>query len=419
MSRYLKFLVFLLFWVLESVAPAAETVTLDELLQEVFQNNPDIRAAGYQVEAARARISQAKALDDPMVGVMFEEVPVDTLDVKQGEMINYRLEQKIPFPGKRHVKGKVARFDAQAEQEVSRGRIADVLLDLKMTYYEIYRLDRQLETTKETAEFFRQLLASTKTAYATGQTTADTPLKAQVELSILQNEEIKLKQERLTHLVHLKALLNRSGHDEIVLSKNIEFPHLEATLDEVTVGAVESRPELTRLAAIEERDRSKLTAARQGLLPDLSLGLEYNQRTTRQDAWTGTAMVNIPLYFWKNRAEIKEANASLAATRAENESAKIHTQHEIEQAYSAFRAAEEIVQNYEGGILPAASATLKTARTSYRTGKVQFLTLVDAARTLRDLKMTFYENQAGLGIAYTQLERLVGSPLNQKGESDE
>ncbi|MBI4196415.1 MAG: TolC family protein, partial [Deltaproteobacteria bacterium] len=53
MSRYLKFLVFLLFWVLESVAPAAETVTLDELLQEVFQNNPDIRAAGYQVEAAR------------------------------------------------------------------------------------------------------------------------------------------------------------------------------------------------------------------------------------------------------------------------------------------------------------------------------------------------------------------------------
>lgn len=414
-----------LFWILTIclavTTPAwgeEQPLTLEAAMAELLAQNPDVRAAGLQAEAARARIPQAKALDDPMVGVMFEEVPIDRLDVGQGEMINYRLEQKLPFPGKRHTKGKAARFDAQAEGEVSRGRIADVLLDLKMTYYEIYRLDRQLEVTRSTAEFFRQLLASTKTAYGVGQTTADTPLKAQVEFSTLQNEEIKLKQERLTHLAHLKALLNRSGHADIVLPRNLELPRLEATLDDIVADALESRPELTSLAAMEERDRSKLTAARQGLLPDLNVGVEYNQRTARQDAWSGTAMINIPLYFWKNRGEIREAKASLATTRAEAESAKIHTRHEIEQAYSAFRAAEEIVKNYESEILPAANATLKTARTSYRTGKVQFLTLVDAARTLRDLEMTFYENQAGLGVAYAQLERLTGMTL-PKGERDE
>src|SRR3989338_6563194 len=215
----------------------------------------------------------------------------------------------------------------------------------------------------------------------------------------------------MTHLAHLKALLNRPGHGEITLTKILDLPRVEASLDDIAAGALESRPELTTLAAMEGRDRAKLTGARQGLLPDLSLALEYNQRIARQDAWSGTATINVPLYFWKHRGEINEAKASLAATRAENESARIHTRHEIEQADSAFRAAAETLENFEREILPAANATLKTARTSYRTGKVQFLTLVDAARTLRELKMTYYENQAGIGIAYAQLERLTGMTL--------
>jgi outer membrane protein TolC len=386
-------------------------LTLDEAVQEVLAANQDVRAAGFRAEASRARILQAKALDDPMVGVMFEDVPFGD-NVTRGEEINYRIEQKLPFPGKRHVRGKAARFDAEAAEAGSSARVRDVLLDLKKTYYEIYRIERSLEVNRENQALLRQFLGSAETAYAAGKTTAANPLKAQVELSQLKNQEIILRQERQTHMAHLKAILNRNDHEDPRLPARLPWPRLKATLDEIEAMAVASRPELKELRAAEKRDRTRVTQAKQGLIPDFSLGFEYNQRPDREDAWTGTAMINLPVFFWsKNRGEIREAKASLKAAKAEHDSMEVHTRHEIEQAYSGVKASQKLVASYEREILPQAKTTLEAARTAYASGDVDFLTLIDAARAYRDLKTSYYENQARLGMTFAELERLVGRDL--------
>ncbi len=388
-----------------------DVLTLDEAIAEVMAANPDVRAAGYRSQAAKARIPQAKSLDDPMVGVTFEDVPFGE-GITSGEEINYRVEQDIPFPGKRYVRGKAARFDAQAASAESTGKIRDVLRDLKSTYYEVYRLDRSLGVNRENQALLRQFLGSAETWYATGKTTAATPLKAQVELSRLKNEEILLKQQRITHMAHLKALLNRRSHEEIRLPSKLSWPRLALSLEEVESQALEMRPELKSIRAMEKRDKAKLTSAKQGLIPDFSFGFEYNQRPEREDAWTGTAMINLPIFFWgKNRGEINEAKASLKATEAERQSTEVHSLHEIEQAYSAVKAAQELVSSYQGGILPQAKTNLEAARVAYAANQVDFLTLIDAARTFKDLQMSFYENQAMLGTTFAELERLVGNNL--------
>jgi outer membrane protein TolC len=388
-------------------------LTLEEAVAEVLAGNPDIQAANYRSVAAKARIPQAKALDDPMVGVMFEDVPFGD-NVTQGEEINYRIQQDFPFPGKRHVRGKAARFDSVAISEESRGRIRDVLLDLKRTYYEIYRIERQLGVNRENQRLLRQLLGSAETAYAAGQSTATSPLQAQVELSKLKNEEILLDQERITHMAHLKAILNRPNHEEIRISSKINWPKLTASLEEVRTMALETRPELKSLEAMQKRDKAKVTEAKQSLIPDFSLGFEYNQRPNREDAWTGTAMINLPIFFWgKNRGMINEAKASLKATESEAQSMKVHTQHEIDQAYSAVKAASMLLRSYQGGILPQARTNLEAARVAYASKKENFLTLIDAARTYKEMQMSFYVNQARLGISFAELERLVGRDLEE------
>lgn len=391
---------------------AEEILTLDAAIEEILSANPDVAASRYKTDAARARILQEKALDDPMVGVMFENVPTSTVNVRRGEQINYRLEQKIPFPGKRFVRGKVARLDAEATGYTGEGRVGDVLLDLKKTYYEVYQLDRSLEVNRETQRLLRQLLGSAETAYATNQTSAAAPIKAQVELTKLKNEELQLGQQQTTHLSHLKALLNRSNHGEIRLPNGLQLPQLKPNLAKIYELAAEHRPELKALRAMEQRDRSRLTKARQGLIPDFSLGAEYNQRPGMEDAWTGTAMVNLPVFFWgKNRGELKEAKAELKATEAEHRSMEVHTVHEIDQAYSAVKTAEKLVGSYRRELLPQAKTNLAAARTAYAAGQVDFMMVIDAVRTYQELQRAFYENQAGLGMAFAELERLVGQNL--------
>ncbi|MBI1909025.1 MAG: TolC family protein [Deltaproteobacteria bacterium] len=389
-------------------------LTLDEAVVEVLANNPDILAAGYRSAAARAKVGKAKALDDPMVGVTFDDVPLNTANVKKSEEINYRIEQKIPFPGKRYVKGKVARFEAKAVAENSRGQTSDVILDLKKTYYETYRVDRSLEVNRENQKLLRQFLGSTETRYATGQTTADAPLKAQVELSKLANEEISLEQERVTHEAHLKALMNRHIENELRLPKTLVWPRLQTPLEEVKEKAFEMRPELGTLRQMRNRDRSQLTAARQGLIPDFSLGFMYGQRPLTEDTWTATAMINLPIFFWgKNRAEIREAKASLKATEAESASMEVHTEHEIQQAYSAVQSSQKIITKFEKEILPQAKTSLEAARLAYSTNKIDFMTLTDAARTYKELQFSYYENQARLGTSFAELERLSGTTFKE------
>ncbi len=392
-----------------------QPLTLDAAIEEVLSQNPDVRAAHHRTQEAEARVPQAKTLEDPEVGIQFYDVPIDTLDVKQGAEISYRVEQKLPFPGKRLMKGKAAKKEATAQKERGRGAIAEIILDLKKTYYGLYRFDRSLEVNREAQSLFNQYLQSAKTAYGAGEKGAEAPLRAQVELSRLQGEEIDLNRERLTHLSHLKALLNRRTHDEIRLPEKLDWPAVVLSLDQTVNRAIESRPELKALQAMTERDRKRLAVARLGLLPDLSAELEYNQRPSQQDTWTGTAMINLPIFFWrKNRGEINEAKASLRATEAEQESLLIHTRHEIEQAYRAAEATREIVMKFEKEILPAARTTVTAARTAYSAGDVDFLTLVDATRTSLELEMDYLENQSRWGIYHAELERLVGADLQRK-----
>lgn len=393
-------------------AGETEPLTLEAAIAEALASNPEVSAAGYRSEEALARIPQAKGLDDPMVGVMFDDVPIDTANVGRSEEIDYRIEQKLPFPGKRYLKRKSVQFDATAVRAGQNGRIGDLLLDLKKTYYELYRIDRQIEVNGENQGLVRNLLASAKTAYAAGRTTADAPLKAQVELSKLMNEETLLRQERITHAAHLKAVLNRTSHEEIELPEKLDWPRLSQNLEEVIAIALVGRPEIGATSAMEKRDQARLDGARLNLLPDLQAGFQYGQRLGLQDTWSGTAMINLPIFFWtKNRGEIREAKAGLMATRAEVESLKVHTRHEIEQAYSAIRASEQVVRSYENEILPQAKTTLSAARTAYSGGKIDFMTLIDAARTYREFQGSYYREQARYGMVYAELERLTGKEL--------
>lgn len=400
----------------------SHVLTLDEAIQTVLSSNQDVQAAHYRSDAAKARIPQVKALDDPMVGVEFYNVPINTADVTKADDIDYKIEQKIPFPGKRHTRGKGAQFDAIAAAENANGRIGDILLDLKKTYYDIYRLNHSLEVNRENQGILKQFLGSTKTAYAAGKTTADAPLKAQVELSRMKNEELLMAQERVTHMAHLKALLNQHPNqhlddgNDIQISSDIHWPRLKASLDEVESMAIQTRPELKELRAMESRDKAKLTSAKQGLIPDFAFGFAYKQKPgSVQDVWAGSAMINLPIFFWgKNRAEIREAKASLKATEAEHQSMELHTIHEIEQAYSAVQASEKLVASFQKEILPETKTTLNAARQAYSANSVDFLTLLDAARTYRDLQTSYYDNQAKLGMNFAELERLVGKSLGNE-----
>ena len=89
--------------------------TLGALIAEALQNNPELRAAAKETEAANQRVRPAGALEDPMLEAGLLNVPIQPLRLNREDMTMKMLglSQKLPYPGKRALREQVAAKDAE------------------------------------------------------------------------------------------------------------------------------------------------------------------------------------------------------------------------------------------------------------------------------------------------------------------
>lgn len=94
---------------------SSESLSLDFLIKEARDNNPEILAAKKRWEASLAWIPQAKSLNNPSVGFSFMKIPKGTLKL-DNTMSQDRvlfISQMFPFFGKLSLKGKIAIAQSQ------------------------------------------------------------------------------------------------------------------------------------------------------------------------------------------------------------------------------------------------------------------------------------------------------------------
>ena len=94
-----------------ALASAQEPVplSLDALVREVAARSPGVAAEVLRAEAMRQAIPRARALDDPQLTLMTEDVPTTITGGMQ--MLRLQANQMLPWPGKR------ARMAVVAERE--------------------------------------------------------------------------------------------------------------------------------------------------------------------------------------------------------------------------------------------------------------------------------------------------------------
>ena len=74
-------------------------------------------------------------------------------------------------------------------------------------------------------------------------------------------------------------------------------------------------------------------------------------------------------------------------------------------------AVEKLMVMYRTTIIPQAQQTLDSARLNYQNGKVEFLTLLDAERALKDFQLEFYRALTAFAQRMAELERAIGKEL--------
>lgn len=391
-----------------------ETLPLDAILTYAQEHNPTIRAARARVLAAQERPAQVSALDDPMFTYEGFNIP-ENFDLTRTDNNILKLSQKLPFPGKRRLRGEVATHEtAIAREDVRRVEVMTGT-DVKKAYYDLWQVHQNLLVYSREKELAAQFATIAEKKYAVGQASQPDVLRAQVELTRLitrvTTQTLKLGEVRAM----LNGLLSRSPEAPLGVPHDAPKPVVRQTLAELNELTLSNRPEIAANAAAIARDTATLALSRKAYFPDFEVYVERFFNAGRRDGVGIIFSATIPLaYREKYDAGVAEASARLSASKAELRAAQDTALAEVKGALVRAQTAVELVNLFTQTHIPQAEQTLDSSRISYQTGTIDFLSLLDSLRVVEQVHLEHIAAAADFEKAYADVERAVGQELPRK-----
>ncbi|MDP8229711.1 MAG: TolC family protein [Candidatus Gorgyraea atricola] len=414
--RYFIFIIFVLM-ITAGHAYSEEIVTLDSLIDEALNNNPKIQAVHSEWKAAEYKSRYVRGLPDPTASYGYFGESVETRVGPQEH--KYGVSQKIPFPGKLGLKGKAQAKLASILEEKYEAAKREIIKDVKFLYYDIFWVDKAIKITEEEKAIIEGLEKVAQRKYESNLTPQQDVIKAQVELSKLIDKLFLLRQNRKSLEAKANRLLNRPRGEELGKTGDVESMEFTYELDELHRISEESSQQLLAAKLDIERAKYERSLARLDYLPDFTFGVDYievgsgstTQPNDGDDAWMGKVAISVPIWFGKLNAQVKEKKALLESSKKNHEDVENVVDYEVEDLYFKITTYKDIVSLYKTALVPQAEQAYDAARTSYETGKVDFLNWLDAERVLLQTKLAHYKTIVDYQKSIAYLERVVGRSL--------
>ena len=403
------------------VDPKSETLSVDMAVAKAVRDNPSLAQMQSRYEALAEVPSQVGTRPDPMISLAAMNFPVDTFDRAQEPMTQLQVgfSQAFPFPGKLALKQDAAEHDARAAaHSVDEARL-QLVRKVKTRWWQLYYIDRALETVDQNQDLLGQFIKVAKTKYETGKGLQQDVLLAQLELSKLIDQRIQLEAIRRQQAIQLNILMDRTPELGIALPEEVvrNLPDL-AGETALYQKAETSRPLLRQLETKVDAARSRLDLAKRDYYPDFTVGLSYGDRTgtnpgpmggARSDFLSVMLGVKVPIYAGRKQSKaVAQRGLEVQTSRYAPLDERGLVRGAIATGVTDFRRAKQQLSLFETGIVPQAEQTVKSMLAGYQVSEVDFLNLVRSQMTLFNYELQYWKALSEAKQAIAQLEAAVG-----------
>jgi outer membrane protein TolC len=385
----------------------------DELVARVLARNPTVYQMAAAAEAAAARYPQVTSLEDPRAGGFFGPASIASRDVD----FAYRVEvsQAFPFPGKRALRGEAAQHEAQAAAaDAGEARLA-LAEAARAAFSDYFLATRSAEVNAEGQKLLGEFRENAASRYRNGQgeqqdlSQADVAIARQKERALALGRMQRVARARLNTLLHLPVDSPLPPPPK-ALDAGEPLPPAAVLRER----AARERPDLAALRSRAAAEVAAVELAMKEYYPDFEVMAAYDtwwQRPERDLRPMVGLRFNLPVRGDRREAAIAEARARLAQRQAEVAKAVDQAGLQVQEAYEQLRETEQSLKLYEETALPAAREHVRQAQSSYTTGKVPFLSLIEAQRNLVELRDRQFELQTEARRRRAALERATGAAL--------
>jgi len=419
--------------VAEAPGPAIQPRPVDALIGEALKRNPGIQSAVFDARAKLQRIPQVTSLPDPVIRAIVRPEPIQTA---AGDVFfTLGMSQTFPLLEKLERAGSIAAAETRMALEQLNAKRIQLIADVERAYWQIYRLDRFIEITRENRHVLKDLEVVVQTQYQVGKVPQQDLLRVQTELAKLRDDETRLALRRSAAVAALNQLRDRASTLAVPDTEPVRPSEIAVDVDQLVTLAAEYNPTLAALRQRVEQNREQIELANLGYWPDLTIGLEWNYLEGRDpfippvnprtgqrppinrkseagdDNWAIMLRMNLPIWSQRVEAAKREARRQLLATQSEKHDAENMIAFRIFEAWSRVEAQQQTLRVLESELLPQSRQTYEVTLTGYQAGETDFVTLIDNWRRWLDFELMRHRETVDLEYAFADLQREVGVKL--------
>jgi cobalt-zinc-cadmium efflux system outer membrane protein len=388
-------------------------LSLSQALDLALANNPRLKAQSWDIRVAQAGITQAQLLPNPELAVEIEGIGGQgPRSGFKGAETTVTLAQPIQLGGKRQARTEVASYNKElAGWDLEQARL-QVRAQTAAAFAEVMAAQDREALAKQQVELSEDLLGTVRKRVQAGKDSPVEQSKAQITLSSSRIDLAQAQQGLTVARVRLAALWAGKPMFTAVTEPNeqIAMPPERESLE----GSVESHPYVARWTDEIAKAQAEKKLARAEGVPDVSV-LAGLKRYEEDDDNTAVLGLAIPLpIFNRNQGTREQATYRLAKTHQLRQQALIEISATLSESHADLVAAYQQITGLQDQILPAAETAFQGTLTGYTQGKFGYLNVLDAQRTLFEVKKQYIEAQLDYHKARADLEQLIGRPLDKE-----
>ena len=322
-----------------AVAPAHASIELEEAIDMAQANDPWLAGSRLREESLHADSVAASALPDPMVSVGLANLPMDTFDFDQEPMTQFKVgfSQVFPRGETRELGEQRYRLLGEVQPHRRDDRRASIALEVTHQWLQAYRASASIALIERDRDLFGQLLEVVQASYtsALGRTRQQDLIRAQLELTRLDERLSKLREARRTSLSQLLEWLSPLDYSALPALSMTRRPDIEllrrdiitasSAADETVIGQLLSRhPAILAADAQVSASAATIAIAEQGYRPQWRLDASYGYRDDdplrgeRADFFSVGVAFDLPLFTGKRQDQgVRSATAATEALRTE------------------------------------------------------------------------------------------------------
>lgn len=360
-------------------------VGLPDLIRMGLAQNPRLRQAELDIDAAGGRAVQAGLYPNPTFSLGGEEV-----GRKGGIHTLPQLSQEVVTAGKLRLSR------AAAERQVDQAALGlvrqrfELFTTIRQGYFEVLALQRRVVVLEGLVKLAEQAYENAEKLRRVARLLAELDvLPFAVERDRLRADLEAARREQAAAWQRLVAVVGVPRLPLTPLTGSLEWPLPVYEFEPARAALLEIHPEVHSARVGVTRAQLALRREEVEPVPNVTLAAGY-QRNFNDRENQATYQVGIPLpLFNRNQGNVRAARAELAravqeVTRVENDLVN-----RLAAVFGPYAAASQRAERYRISLLPNARRAYRLSLEAFRGGQFEYLRVIQAQRALAEANLDY------------------------------